>query len=112
MQSKADVMVVSATPNRGRLVREWDEHGATPSRLTDRGQEMGSKQGHLALAAVGRYEPEKILMVDDARVTGRRLRPAVALFYPIDPGSEDNSWQRFFEEALHGSSPGPTRANT
>ena len=23
-----------------------------------------------------------------------------ALFYPIDPGFEDQSWQRFFEEAL------------
>ena len=22
------------------------------------------------------------------------------LFYPIDPGCEDESWQRFFEEAL------------
>ena len=22
------------------------------------------------------------------------------LFYPIDPGHEDESWQRFFEEAL------------
>ena len=99
MQSKADVMVVSATPGEA-LVREWDEHGLRPYVSLIAGQEMGSKHEHLALAAGGRYDPERILMVGDAPGDWKAAQANGALFYPIDPGSEDNSWQRFFEEAL------------
>ena len=35
-----------------------------------------------------------------ARATWRRRAANGVLFYPIDPGGEDESWQRFFEEAL------------
>ena len=99
MQGKADVMVVSATPGEA-LVREWEEHGLRPCVSLIAGQEMGSKQEHLALAAAGRYEPEKILMVGDAPGDWKAARAHGALFYPIDPGNEDASWQRFFEDAL------------
>ena len=58
MQSKADVMVVSATPGEA-LVREWEEHGLRPLVSLIAGQEMGSKQEHLALAAAGRYAPRR-----------------------------------------------------
>ena len=99
MQGKADVMVVSATPGEA-LVREWDEHGLRPLVSLIAGQEMGSKQEHLALAAAGRYEPEKILMVGDAPGDlegGPGQRRALL---PDQPRREDDSWQRFFEEAL------------
>ncbi|MGP0065468.1 MAG: HAD family hydrolase [Isosphaeraceae bacterium] len=99
MQGRADVMVVSATPGEA-LVREWDEHGLRPYVSLIAGQEMGSKQEHLALAAAGRYDPDKILMVGDAPGDRKAAEANAALFYPIDPGSEDASWQRFFEEAL------------
>ena len=65
MAGKADVMVVSATP-REALEREWDEHGLREHVALIAGQECGSKKEHLALTAVGRYEPAKILMVGDA----------------------------------------------
>ena len=64
------------------------------------GQELGSKQEHLALAAVGRYEPHRILMVGDAPGDQNAAQANGVLFFPIDPGHEDESWQRFFEEAL------------
>lgn len=64
------------------------------------GQECGSKKEHLALAAAGRYEPTKILMVGDAPGDFAAATANGVLFYPIDPGYEDASWQRFFEEAL------------
>ena len=99
MQGQADVMVVSATPGEA-LVREWEEHGLRPLVSLIAGQEMGSKQEHLALAAAGRYEPDKILMVGDAPGDLEGGRANGVLFYPIDPGGEDESWQRFFEEAL------------
>ncbi|HZW31742.1 MAG TPA: HAD family hydrolase [Isosphaeraceae bacterium] len=99
MQGKADVMVVSATPGEA-LVREWEEHDLTGYVALIAGQELGSKREHLALTAAGRYEPEKILMVGDAPGDQAAAAANGVLFYPVDPGSEEDSWQRFFEEAL------------
>ena len=99
MQGKADVMVVSATPGEA-LAREWEEQGLRPLVSLIAGQEQGSKREHLATAAVGRYEPEKMLMVGDAPGDHKAAQANGILFYPIDPGAEDASWQRFFEEAL------------
>ncbi len=99
MQGKADVMVVSATPSEA-LEREWEEHGLDRYVGLIAGQERGSKQEHLALAAVGRYEPTRILMVGDALGDWNAAKANGVLFYPIDPGHEEESWQRFFEEAL------------
>jgi phosphoglycolate phosphatase-like HAD superfamily hydrolase len=99
MQGKADVMVVSATP-AAALEREWNEHGLRPYVGFLAGQELGSKAEHLALAAAGRYDPHKILMVGDAPGDWNAAKANNALFYPIDPGAEDASWQRFFEEGL------------
>jgi len=99
IKGNADVMVVSATPGEA-LEREWDEHGLRRYVAFLAGQERGSKQEHLALAAVGRYDPDRILMVGDAPGDWNAAQANGVLFYPIDPGSEDESWQRFFEEAL------------
>jgi len=99
MEGKADIMVVSATPGEA-LKREWAEHELEPMVGLIAGQELGSKKEHLALAAVGRYEPNHILMVGDAPGDMQAAQANGVLFYPIDPGHEDESWQRFFEEAL------------
>jgi phosphoglycolate phosphatase-like HAD superfamily hydrolase len=99
MAGKADVMVVSATP-REALEREWDEHELREHVALIAGQECGSKKEHLALAAVGRYEPAQVLMVGDAPGDYHAASSNGVLFYPIEPGQEDESWQRFFEEAL------------
>jgi phosphoglycolate phosphatase-like HAD superfamily hydrolase len=99
MQGKADVMVVSATPGEA-LNREWEEHDLRSMVGLIAGQELGSKREHLAMAAVGRYEPHRILMVGDAPGDMKAATDNGVLFYPVDPGHEDESWQRFFEEAL------------
>jgi phosphoglycolate phosphatase-like HAD superfamily hydrolase len=99
MQGKADVMVVSATPGEA-LVREWQEHGLRPFVSTIAGQELGSKRELLQRAAAGQYAPERMLMVGDAPGDLKAAEAVGALFYPIDPGAEDASWQRFFEEGL------------
>lgn len=99
LQDKADVMVISATPTEA-LEREWDENDIRRYVGLIAGQEFGSKTEHLSLAAVGRYEPNKILMVGDAPGDMKAARDTGVLFYPIDPGGEDESWRRFFEEAL------------
>ncbi len=100
LAGKADVMVVSATPGEA-LTREWQEHDLAGHVALIAGQELGSKKEHLALAAAAdRYERQNVLMVGDA--PGDRLAAEAngVLFYPIDPGREDESWQRFYEDAL------------
>lgn len=99
LQGKADVMVVSATPGEA-LEREWDEHDLARHVGLIAGQELGSKKEHLALAAVGKYPADQILMVGDAPGDRNAAEANGVLFYPIDPGQEDESWRRFLDEAL------------
>jgi phosphoglycolate phosphatase-like HAD superfamily hydrolase len=95
---KADIIVVSATPTRA-LNKEWAEHDIARYARLIAGQEMGTKKEHLALAAKGRYAQDHILMIGDALGDMQAARSIGALFYPINPGNEDCSWQRFHEEA-------------
>ena len=99
LDEKADVMVCSATPGEA-LHREWGENGLARHVNLIAGQELGSKREHLALAAVGRYDLDKILMIGDAPGDMKAAADNGVLFYPIDPGSEDESWERFRDEAM------------
>ena len=96
---RADVMVVSATPGEA-LVREWAEHGIDQQVALIAGQEMGSKTEHLTLAAKGKYGPDQVLMVGDAPGDLKAARDVGALFYPINPGAEEVSWERFVNEGI------------
>jgi hypothetical protein len=42
-----------------------------------------------------------MLMIGDAPGDMRAAKANDALFYPINPGHEEESWQRFYEEAVH-----------
>lgn len=99
LKGKADVMVVSATPVEA-LTREWEEHDLAKYVGLIAGQELGSKKEHLGLAAGGRYEADHILMIGDAPGDRKAAEANGVLFYPINPGFEDQSWQRFHDEAL------------
>jgi phosphoglycolate phosphatase-like HAD superfamily hydrolase len=94
----ADVIVVSATPCEA-LTREWEEHDIAKYAEIIAGQEMGKKAQHLEYAAKGKYEKNHVLMVGDAPGDMRAAKANDALFYPINPGDESKSWQRFYEEA-------------
>jgi phosphoglycolate phosphatase-like HAD superfamily hydrolase len=97
---KADMIVVSQTPDEA-LYREWAEHGIDQYVRVIAGQEKGKKSQHIEWAAGGKYEPNHILMIGDAPGDMRAARANDALFYPINPGHEEESWQRFYEEAVH-----------
>jgi len=100
LQGRADVMVVSATPVEA-LTREWREHGIAEYVSLIAGQELGSKKEHLMLAAsTERYDRDKVLMIGDAPGDRRAAEANGVLFYPINPGHEEESWQRFHDEAL------------
>ena len=100
LADKADMIVVSATPMEA-LAREWEEHDIARYVRVIAGQEMGTKAQHLGLAAKGKYAPDHILMIGDAPGDMDAARANDALFYPINPGHEEESWQRFYEEAMH-----------
>jgi phosphoglycolate phosphatase-like HAD superfamily hydrolase len=99
MKEKADVLVVSQTPCE-TLEREWAEHKIDSFVRIVAGQEMGTKAEHIALAAGGKYSSDKVLMVGDAPGDHKSAKVNNALFYPIVPGREENSWERFHGEAL------------
>lgn len=99
LSAVADVMVVSATPGEA-LEREWREHGLTGFVALIAGQERGSKAEQLTLATSGRYEKDRVLMVGDAPGDRKAAEANGALFYPIEPGREDESWGRFHDEAI------------
>jgi len=95
----ADMIVVSATPNEA-LEREWKEHGIDEFVAVIAGQEMGKKSEHLALAAKDRYPSDRILMIGDAPGDMKAARAVGALFYPVKPGHEEESWEFFVNEAI------------
>lgn len=99
LQGRADVVVVSATPTEA-LVREWEEHHIARYARIIAGQEMGSKKQHLALAAKDKYPPDRILMMGDAPGDMEAAKANGTLFFPINPGQEEKSWERFFAEGL------------
>jgi len=99
MKGKADVIVVSQTPTEA-LEREWAEHDIAKDVRLIAGQELGTKTEHLQFSAAGKYPSEKILMIGDAPGDLQAARSNGALFYPINPGDEEASWKRFYDEAL------------
>jgi phosphoglycolate phosphatase-like HAD superfamily hydrolase len=96
---RADLIVVSATPGEA-LAREWAEHDLARHAAVIAGQELGTKAEHLKVATAERYATGRVLMVGDAPGDLKAARANNALFYPVNPGGEADSWQRLFEEAL------------
>lgn len=99
IQSQADAMCISQTPTPA-LEREWAEHGLSGFVRIIAGQEMGTKTEHIKFAAIGKYDPAKVLMIGDAPGDFNAAKKNGALFFPINPGDEEASWERLRAEAL------------
>ena len=99
LTQKADAMCISQTP-ADALKREWSEHGIDRFARIIAGQEMGTKTEHLRYAAKDKYPEQKILMIGDAPGDFKAAKSNGALFFPITPGREEDSWQRLFSEGL------------
>jgi phosphoglycolate phosphatase-like HAD superfamily hydrolase len=97
LSHQADILVVSATPHEA-LTREWEEHDLTKYVAAICGQEIGTKKESLRAAA--KYAPNHTLMIGDAPGDYQAAVANKALFFPINPGAEEASWQRFFEEGI------------
>ena len=96
---RADMMCVSATPGAA-LAAEWKEHGLAAYVRLIVGQEIASKKEAIRVAAAAGYEKGKVLMIGDAPGDMAAAHSNGALFYPVVPGEEEQSWERFSKEAL------------
>jgi phosphoglycolate phosphatase-like HAD superfamily hydrolase len=93
----ADLLVVSATPNEA-LEAEWNEHGLASLVSAICGQDRGSKKETLRNAA--KYPAGHTLMIGDAPGDHDAARANQCLFFPINPGGEEASWERFYREGI------------
>lgn len=99
LKERADALVVSQTPLEA-LEREWKENDIEHFVRIICGQEYGTKTEHLALAAKGKYPDDKILMIGDAPGDLKAAKSNGVLFFPINPGHEEASWDKLLNEGL------------
>ena len=99
IKSTADVMVVSQTPFEA-LKREWEENKIEHFLRMIAGQEHGTKAEHLKYGAKGKYPDEKVLMIGDANGDLKAAKSNGVLFFPINPGKEEESWEKLYNEGL------------
>lgn len=98
IRASSDVIVVSQTPEEA-LVKEWDIHGIRNLVDVIAGQELGTKTEQIRAATRGQYARSRILMIGDAMGDLAAAHENSALYYPIIPGREESSWERFVTEA-------------
>ncbi|MEX2445067.1 MAG: HAD hydrolase-like protein [Alkalispirochaeta sp.] len=94
----AEVAVISHAPT-SVLRRQWALYGLDRWVGAINGQESGKKSQHLAAARTsGGYAPARMLMIGDAPGDFAAARSVGASFFPILPGEEGASWERFRRE--------------
>jgi phosphoglycolate phosphatase-like HAD superfamily hydrolase len=99
MREKADIMVISSASGKG-LDKDWSFSGLSNYVSLIAGQEIGNKKVQLKLGSFGKYPAHKVLMIGDAPGDLEAARSVEALFYPIVPGHEEESWIKLREEGL------------
>jgi phosphoglycolate phosphatase-like HAD superfamily hydrolase len=97
LQGQADILVVSATP-QAALEKEWANQDLAQYVQAICGQEVGSKKESLSFAKL--YPANHTLMIGDAPGDYKAAQANEALFFPINPGDEEASWQRLFDEGI------------
>lgn len=93
LSGRADIVIVSAT-QRAALEREWQEHDILRRVSLVCGQEQGSKAQIIA-ALSPQYAPGRCLMIGDAPGDRDAAHKNGALFYPVRPDEETESWAEF-----------------
>jgi hypothetical protein len=59
---------------------------------------VGTKKESLAAAA--KYQRGKTLMIGDAPGDYKAAQANHSLFFPVNPGAEEGSWKRLFEQGI------------
>lgn len=99
LRGSSEVAVISHAPTSA-LRRQWALYGLDRWVGAIHGQESGEKSHHLSAARDTRgYAPDQMLMIGDAPGDLAAARAVEAWFYPVIPGEERGSWERFRGEA-------------
>jgi phosphoglycolate phosphatase-like HAD superfamily hydrolase len=98
IQENSDVIVISQTQSVA-LLKDWYRDDLAKYVSVIAGPELGSKIDHFTMAAVNRYPSKAILMIGDAPGDMATAQAIGCNFFPINPGREVESWQRFMDEA-------------
>jgi len=100
IQAHSDAIVISQT-QAVALLKDWYRDDLAKYVSVIAGPELGSKVDHFTMAAVDRYPADRILMMGDAPGDMNAAHAIGCNFFPINPGHEVESWQRFKDEAYH-----------
>ena len=95
---RADLAVVSSA-NHEALVEEWQSYDLDKFVKVILGQEAGSKADNIKDLKAKGYAENNILMIGDAPGDLEAAQANNVSFYPIVPCEEEESWQKFVEEA-------------
>ena len=90
LQAKADLFVVSATPNDALEARMGRTRPVEVRWRRFAGRETGTKKETLVNAK--KYSANHTLMIGDAPGDFQAAQANNALFFPINPGHEEASW--------------------
>ncbi len=94
MKETSESAIVSQSPERV-LRQDWGAHGLLDYVDHVAGQELGDKVTQLTKLTGGRYDLSRVMMIGDASGDLNAARGFGCRFYPIIPGQEEASWQRF-----------------
>ncbi len=97
IQQNSDAIVISQTQAIA-LLKDWYRDNLAKYVSVIAGPELGNKVDHFTMAAVDRYPANRILMIGDAPGDMATAQTIGCNFYPINPGKEVESWQRFMDE--------------
>ena len=98
-REQAYISVLSSA-NTAAVEREWEDNGLLQYVEAVAAQETGSKTTHLQRAAAEGFDNTQRLVVGDAPGDLTAARATRSLFFPIIPGEETASWERFIREGL------------
>jgi len=101
----ADIIVVSQAATEA-IQHEWQTNKIAKFAQFLCGQEVGTKSQHIQLTASGKYDNNNMLILGDAPGDLSASKYNHALFFPIIPGAEEESWHRFFTEGIQRFSDG------
>ncbi len=93
LSKHADIVIVSATQQLA-LEREWSENNLLSLITAVKGQESGTKKEIIASL---KDDYDYVLMIGDAPGDREAARANGAMFYPICPDKEAQSWANFPE---------------
>lgn len=99
LSTQADMIVCSSTPSAA-LQTEWTEHGLIDYVQAICGQESGNKKQNLTRGLEFGYDKEKCLMMGDAPGDMNAALDVGILYFPINPGHEEESWEKFYNEGI------------